>query len=121
MLLLARKRAAKGFEFAKHWRVDLQDSRHGWRLCCLWTTPITSIARTVFELAFDRSDVVGAVMDEGFSQERVRLIRDLAEKADSFTKRRLLDLVKRYDDPKRKPLRRVSHPLANLPSESNWR
>lgn len=57
-------------------------------------------------------------MDERFSQERVRLIRDLAAKADSFTKRRLLDLVKRYDDPKRKPL---AHLLANLPSESNYR
>ena len=48
-------------------------------------------------------------------------IRDLAEKAGSFTKRRLLDLVKRYDDPKRKPLGDVSYPLANLPTESNYR
>jgi len=63
----------------------------------------------------------GLIMDEGFSTERVRLIRDLAEKADSFTKRRLLDLAKRYDDPKRKPLGDVSYPLANLPSESNYR
>jgi hypothetical protein len=63
----------------------------------------------------------GPVMDEGFSQERIRLIRDLAEKADRFTRRRLLDLVKRYDDPKRRPLGDVSYPLANLPSESNWR
>jgi len=60
-------------------------------------------------------------MDEGFSTERIRLIRDLAEKADRFTRRRLLDLVKLYDDPKRRPLDGVSHPLANLPSESNWR
>ena len=64
--------------------------------------------------------VQGAVMDEGFSTERIRLIRDLAEKADSFTKRRLLDLVKRYDDPKRRPPGDVSYPLANLPSESNY-
>jgi hypothetical protein len=59
-------------------------------------------------------------MDEGFSTERVRLIRELAARADSFTKRRLLDLVKRYDDPKRRPLGDVSYPLANLPSESNY-
>ncbi len=60
-------------------------------------------------------------MDEGFSQERIRLIRELAERADNFTKRRLLDLVKRYDDAKRRPLGEVSYPLANLPSESNYR
>jgi hypothetical protein len=57
--------------------------------------------------------------DEGFSKERIRLIRDLAEKADAFTKRRLLNLVRRYDDPKRGPLNDLPHPLANLPSESN--
>jgi hypothetical protein len=60
-------------------------------------------------------------MDEGFSKERIRLIRDLAEKADRFTKRRLLDLVRRYDDPKRGSLNGVPHPLANLSSESNYR
>jgi hypothetical protein len=60
-------------------------------------------------------------MDERFSTERIRLILDLAEKADGFTKRRLLDLVKRYDDPKRRRLGDVSYPLANLPSESNRR
>jgi hypothetical protein len=60
-------------------------------------------------------------MDEGFSTERIRLIRDLAEKADSFTKRRLTDLIGRYDDPERRPLNEVPHPLANLPSDSNSR
>jgi hypothetical protein len=61
----------------------------------------------------------GMLMDEGFSKDRIRLLRDLAEKADSFTKRRLLDLVRRYDDPKHRPLNDVPHPLANLPSVSN--
>lgn len=60
-------------------------------------------------------------MDERFSEERARLIRDLAERADGFTKRRLLDLVRRYDDPKRRPLGAVSYPMANLPTSSNWR
>jgi len=60
------------------------------------------------------------VMDDGFSQERIRLIRQLAEKADRFTKRRLLDLVRRYDDPKHRPLNDVPHPLASLPSVSNY-
>jgi hypothetical protein len=69
-------------------------------------------------LAIELSDVAGIVMDE-FSQARIRLIRDLAEKADRFTKRRLLDLVARYDDPKHRPLNDVPHPLANLSSESN--
>jgi hypothetical protein len=59
-------------------------------------------------------------MNEQFSQERIRLIRDLAEKADGFTKRRLLNLVSRYDDPKHRPLNDVPHPLANLSSESNY-
>ena len=60
------------------------------------------------------------IMDDGFSQERIRLIRELATNADSFTKRRLLDLVARYDDPKHRPLNDVPHPLANLPSVSNY-
>ena len=58
--------------------------------------------------------------DEAFSKGRIRLIRDLAEKADRFTKRRLLDLMARYDDPKRRPLNDVPHPLANLSSEPNY-
>lgn len=71
-------------------------------------------------LAIGLSNVAGIVMDEGFSKERIRLIRSLAEKADGFTKRRLLDLVARYDDPKHRPLNDVPHPLANLPSASNY-
>jgi hypothetical protein len=55
-------------------------------------------------------------MDDGFSQERIRLIRELAAKADSFTKRGLLDLVRRYDDLNHRPLNDVPHALANLPS-----
>lgn len=59
-------------------------------------------------------------MDDGFSQARIRLIRDLAEKADRFTKRRLINLIGRYDDPKHRHWNQVPHPLANLPSESNY-
>ena len=59
-------------------------------------------------------------MDENFSIERVQLIFDLAERADSFTKQRLLGLVKRYDDPRRRPLGEISYPLANLPTQSNY-
>lgn len=58
--------------------------------------------------------------DNGFLKERIRLIRDLARRADSFTKRRLLDLVRRYDDPKGRSLNAVPHPLANLSSELNY-
>ena len=63
--------------------------------------------------------MLGMIVDEAFSKDRVWLIRDPAEKADRFTKRRLLDLVARYDDPKHRPLNDVPHPLANLSSESN--
>ena len=70
-------------------------------------------------LAIELGDVAGVVMDEGFSKDRIRLIRDLAEMADKFTKRRLLDLVRRYDDPRQRSLNDVPHSLANLPSVSN--
>jgi hypothetical protein len=36
-------------------------------------------------------------MEEEFLKERVRLIRDLADKADPFIKRRLMDLANNYD------------------------
>jgi hypothetical protein len=36
-------------------------------------------------------------MDEAFLRERVEHIRQLAEKADPFIKRRLLDLAARYE------------------------
>jgi hypothetical protein len=58
-------------------------------------------------------------MNEGFPEQRARLIRDLADTADPFIKQRLLDLTRRYERTKRVPLSAVPHPLANLPSESN--
>ncbi|WP_298885704.1 hypothetical protein [uncultured Bradyrhizobium sp.] len=36
-------------------------------------------------------------MDEGFLKDRLAAVRDLAQRADPFTKRRLLDLAQRYD------------------------
>jgi hypothetical protein len=36
-------------------------------------------------------------MDEKFLEQRVRLIRDLADKADPFIKRRLTDLANNYE------------------------
>lgn len=39
----------------------------------------------------------GGVMDEDFCREQVERIRALAERADPFTRRRLLALVGRYD------------------------
>ncbi|MGH6707595.1 MAG: hypothetical protein ACREEK_01370 [Bradyrhizobium sp.] len=39
------------------------------------------------------------MLDEQFKQQRVRMVRELAEKAnDPFIKRRLLDLATRYQD-----------------------
>jgi hypothetical protein len=36
-------------------------------------------------------------MDDDFNTERANLVRELANKADPFTKKRLLDLVVRYE------------------------
>jgi hypothetical protein len=36
-------------------------------------------------------------MDEKFLEQRLRLIRDLADKADPFIKRRLTDLANNYE------------------------
>ena len=39
------------------------------------------------------------MLDEEFKKQRARTVRDLAERAnDPFIKRRLLDLVTRYED-----------------------
>lgn len=46
------------------------------------------------------------MLDDEFNQQRARLVRDLASRADPFIKRRLLDLAFRYEkaQPKTKPL-----------------
>jgi hypothetical protein len=41
--------------------------------------------------------VVGCVMEQEFYRGLAHRVRDLAEKADPFTRRRLLDLAKRYE------------------------
>ena len=41
--------------------------------------------------------MVVELLQKEFVEERVRLIRSLAGKADPFIKRRLLDLAQRYD------------------------
>ena len=42
-------------------------------------------------------------MDEQFFKDRAKEVRDLAEKADPHTKRRLLDLADRYEKRPRPP------------------
>ena len=42
-------------------------------------------------------------MNEQFFHDRAKAVRDLAEKADPHTKRRLLDLASRYDKKPRPP------------------
>ena len=37
------------------------------------------------------------MLDEQFRKQRARLVRDLAEKADPFIKKRLVDLAARYE------------------------
>jgi hypothetical protein len=49
-------------------------------------------------------------MNEEFRKQRARTVRALADKADPFTKRRLLDLASRYEQPSRpvKPIPTVT-------------
>ena len=53
-------------------------------------------------------------MDDEFLQERARVVRSLADKADSSTKKRLLDLAERYEDRLGRPSRAIARPI-NLP------
>jgi hypothetical protein len=46
-------------------------------------------------------------MDNSFLQEQAIRCRDLAEKADHFTKRRLLNLAEKYEDRLGRPSRAV--------------
>lgn len=48
------------------------------------------------------------MLDDEFKQGRARLVRDLAEKADPFIKRRLLELAGRYEGDS--PPRRTTAP-----------
>src|SRR4051812_21834264 len=43
------------------------------------------------------SDVEGRVMEQEFYRGLAQRVRSMAEKADPFTRRRLLDLAKRYE------------------------
>jgi hypothetical protein len=51
-------------------------------------------------------------MDDDFNKERAVLIRDLAGKADPFTKKRLLDLATRYEAGL--PVKTVALPLPTI-------
>lgn len=41
------------------------------------------------------------MLDDEFNKQRAKILRDLAEKADPFIKRRLLKLVERYEPDRR--------------------
>jgi hypothetical protein len=60
------------------------------------------------------------MLDEEFNKRRANLVRELADRADPFTKRRLLDLVSRYEKTTSKtnpPLPLPSAPQTGLASE----
>ncbi|HZP64135.1 MAG TPA: hypothetical protein VFB28_12035 [Terriglobales bacterium] len=42
-------------------------------------------------------------MNEEFRQRRARTVREIADKADPFTKKRLIDLAERYEEKPRPP------------------
>lgn len=44
-----------------------------------------------------------SMLDEEFRKQRASLVRDLANRADPFIKKRLLALASRYEDTKTKP------------------
>jgi hypothetical protein len=56
-------------------------------------------------------------MDEEFLKERALHIRNLADRADPFIKRRLLDLAMSYEGRVKRPSQ-ATVTLSNLPSES---
>jgi hypothetical protein len=56
-----------------------------------------------------------AVMDDDFYKERARHIRELAEKADPFIQKRLLDLARNYDAMIRRPPRKTTLVSPHLP------
>jgi hypothetical protein len=59
-------------------------------------------------------------MEEEFLKARVRLIRDLADKADPFIKRRLMDLANNYDARlARAAISVKTHPVLD-PSRAKW-
>jgi hypothetical protein len=58
-------------------------------------------------------------MDDDFNTKRARQIRDLAEKADPFIRRRLLDLAERYETKTGKPSRATSELALGWPRDAN--
>jgi len=58
-------------------------------------------------------------MDEAFMKERALHIRNLAENADPFIKRRLLDLATSYEKRLLRPSKATVRLLSNLPSEKD--
>jgi hypothetical protein len=58
-------------------------------------------------------------MDDEFLRQRARFIRALADKADPFIKRRLMDLARNYDARLARPSRAAVTFLSNLGSEQS--
>jgi len=58
-------------------------------------------------------------MDEAFIKQRALHVRNLAEKADPFIKRRLLDLAVSYESRLGRPSQPTVSLLSNQPSEKN--
>jgi hypothetical protein len=66
-------------------------------------------------MSWDRLEpCYSTAMDETFIKQRASEVRELAAKADPFTKQRLLDLADRYDARIGKPSRAVRELWANV-------
>ena len=68
-----------------------------------------------------RSAISRTMLDDDFNRRRANLVRELAGRADPFTKRRLMDLISRYEKPpaKTKPLPPISLGEPVFPSISH--
>lgn len=61
--------------------------------------------------------MIGVSVDEQFLRDRGKIVRDLADKADPFIKRRLLDLAEQYDRRVGRPSQATKTLPSNLPAE----
>src|SRR5215471_514733 len=89
----------------KHWLRHVPPRIKGWRRPAAtslgWLTVGPPNSVYCFGILFV---ALGTVMNEEFRKQHALTVRAMAEKADPFTKKRLLDLADRYDRKPRPPI-----------------
>ena len=66
---------------------------------------VSELGQRVHYIGVSREPILGWRMNEDFCKQQAQRVRDLADKADPFTKKRLLDLADKYDVKAGKPSR----------------